>query len=67
MTTVFVGGSSLVDQEVVDFGHSHDHGTLALGETDEDVLGDDGTLDLLLAAIPPDMNLPLGGGIGLIA
>ena len=67
MTTVFVGDPCLVDQEVMDLGHGYNHSTLALGEADEDVLGDDGTLDLLLAAIPPDMNLPLGGGIGLIA
>ena len=67
MTTVFVGGSRLVDQEVVDLGHGHDHSTLALGEADEDVLSDDGALDLLLATILPDVDLPLGGGVGLVA
>ena len=67
MTSVFVGGSRLVDQEVVDLGHGYNHSTLALGEADEDVLGDDRALDLLLAAIAPDTDLPLGGGIGLVA
>lgn len=67
MTTVFVGGSSLVDQEVVDLGHGHDHSALALGEADEDVLGNDRALDLLLATILPDVDLPLGGGVGLVA
>ena len=66
MTSVFVGGSCLVDQEVVDFRHGHNYSTLALCEADKDVLSDDGTLDLLLAAILPDPDLPLGGSVGLI-
>lgn len=66
MAPVVIGGACLVDQEIVDLGHSHDDRTLTLGEPDENVLGDDRPLNLFLASTAPDVDLPLGGGIGLI-
>lgn len=60
MASVLIGASCFVCDEGMDFGKVNYLKAFLLGDSDEDVVSDNGSFDFLSASIIPDVHFPLG-------
>ena len=67
MATEVVGMSCFIGQKILDVGEFDHLTSFGFGDSNEDEVGDQHSLDLLLLSCAPDTHLVLGGYVGFIA